>query len=766
MDALVDSKGALTPDPGQPPSLARQYVDQNELREAFRKLWRRRDLVFATIVVASVLTLLALMQMTPLFTASVSIIIDPRQQHVVDVEAVLEGASKDLEAVYSEAEVLTSPQLIGKLVDKLGLMSVPEFNTALRPPTLIDKYNPIALLPDEIVSVFRHSTAITPEQQLEVNRDKVIHAVLMRLSVAPKARTRVLVIRFESENPQLAAEAANALADLYLTEQLDAKFEATQRVTNWLNDRLAELRKKVDESDRAVEAYRASAGLINTYRASTGIMGGKGVTLIEQQVADLTSQMTVARTERVAAEAKLRQVKDLVAAKNLASGAGGAESVAEVLDSLLIQKLRGQESEILANIADLSQQFGDRHPKLIAARAQLADVRNNIAGEVRKIVVSLENSAMIARSREAAIASQLEDLKKQVIVSNAAEVKLRDLETEASTNRTLMDTFLSRFKETSAQQSGDIQTPDARIIARAELPLKPSFPRIPMFMAVEIFLASCVGIILAFIAEHLDRGFRSGVQFEQETHSPVLAMVPFVREGKGRPADYLVDQPMSSYAEAIRSVYTSLLLTQGSESLKSIVVSSCQPTEGKSVLSLSLTRMIAVSGHRTILVEADLRRPSVHKLVDMPRSAGLAEVLVGSATLQDAIVHDPKTSADILFAGKETLNPSKLLASHQMDELLAELAKTYDTIIIDTAPILAVSDGLLLAHKADGVIYSCRWATTSRETAALGLKELRDAGARVIGAVISMVNVRKSRAYGYADTSYYYYSRHYYHEKK
>jgi capsular exopolysaccharide synthesis family protein len=711
-------------------------------------------------ILISAFTLFILIEITPRYAGSVSIMVDPRNQKGIDIQAALDPTSKDTEAVYSEAEVLASRQLIGKLVDRINLISDPEFNQSLKPPSLMARLNPLNLLPDEWQKIiFGDSGELNPEQRKIVERNRVIDAVLKRLKVAPKARTRVMTITFQSEEREIAMSGANTLADLYLTSQLDEKFEATQRVTNWLNDRLTELRKRVDESDRAVEAYRASSGLINTFRAGGGVMGGKGVTIVEQQIADLTTQMTIARTDRVAAESKLRQVKDL------AGRPQGEESVAEVLDSPLIQNLREQEAGIERGIADLSQQYGERHPKLIAARAQLADTREKISSEVKKVMLALENAATVARAREQALQGQLDELKKQVVSSNSAEVKLRALQMEADSNRAMMETFLSRFKETSAEESGNLQMPDARIISRADLPERPSFPNIPLFLAIEIVLSGIVGVILAFATEHLDRGFRSGVQFEHETGTPVLAMIPQVDESRGRAADYLVERPMSAYAEAVRSVYTSILLTQGDVPLKKIVVSSCQPSEGKSTLAISLTRMIALSGQRTILIEADLRRPSIHSQLGIERGVGLAEVLIGSMSLEEALYRDPKTSADILLAGKETLNPSKLLASHQMDQLLNQLARDYDVVIIDTAPVLAVSDGLLLANKADGVIYSCRWATTSRETAALGLKELREANARIVGAVISLVNTKKVSTYGYADTSYYYYARKYYAEE-
>lgn len=742
-----------------PAAVVPLYLDRNELRETARKLWRRQRLILGVTVFLTLFLTVVIFALTPRYTATVLIMLDPRESKVVDLEAVVGGASKDVEAVYSEAEVLTSQHLIGNLVDKLNLTADAEFNETLKPKSLLASLNPIQLLPAEWLDSLGGGTPeLSESEKKDLQRTHVVEKVLKRLTVTPKTRTRVLVLEFQSESPRKAVQIANALADLYVVDQLDAKFEATQRVTNWLNDRLADLRQKVNASDHAVEAYRASSGLLESFRAGSGLLGGKGVTLLQQQIADLTSQLTVAKTERGAAEAKLRQVKEAMARP------GGEEAVSDVLDSQLIQQLREVESGVERSIADLSTTYGERHPKLIAARAQLDDVRSKIRSEVHKIVQALENTAEVARARENAVSSQLEDIKRQVISSNSSEVKLHELEMDAEANRSLMESFLARFKETSAQQNGGIQTPDSRIISRAELPEKPSFPKKGLFVAISFALSLVIGTIIAFVAEYLDRGFRSGVQFEHETGTPVLAMIPEVEETRGRAVDHLVEKPMSSYAEAIRSVYTSLLLTQSSDPLKTIVVSSSQPSEGKSTLSVSLTRMIAMSGHKVILVEADLRRPSIHNQLGVERGIGLAEVLVGSVSLDDALYRDSRTTADVLLAGKETLNPSKLMASHQMDELLQQLRGSYDAVIIDTAPVLAVSDGLLLANKADGVIYSCRWATTSRETAALGLKELREANARVVGAVISMVDIKRTRTYGYADTSYYYsstYSKYY-----
>jgi capsular exopolysaccharide synthesis family protein len=281
-------------------------------------------------------------------------------------------------------------------------------------------------------------------------------------------------------------------------------------------------------------------------------------------------------------------------------------------------------------------------------------------------------------------------------------------------------------------------------------------------MAIVVLVSGLVGVALALLAEYLDWGFRSGVQFEHHTGVPVLAMIPLVPKEKGATADHMLDRPISAYAEAIRSVYASLLLGSTETPLRTIVVASSNPREGKSTLALSLCRMMALNGHRVVLVETDLRHPSIHDLLGIPRRIGLAEVLLGKAQLEDGLFRDPRSSADVLLTGLETINPSTLLASHQMGALLDQLAQRYDRVIIDTAPVLVVSDGWLLSNKADATIFTCQWAATSRETARLGLKELRMAKANIIGAVLSAVDTKKIMSYGYADAVNYYSKSRYY----
>jgi len=272
------------------------------------------------------------------------------------------------------------------------------------------------------------------------------------------------------------------------------KFEATRRATSWLNERISGLREKVETAESAVEAFRRKSGLLK---------GSEG-TLVSQEISELNTQLILARTSRAEAEARLTQVRQLI------RSSGGATSAAEVLDSQLIQRLREQEAEVNRKVAELSEEYGERHPKMINARAELRDLRSKIESEVNKIVNGLANEVGVAKARETSLQRSVDRLKAQVAKSNSAAVQLRALQREANASRTLLETFLGRFKETSAQEDLDIQQPDARIISRADLPDQPSFPKKRLILALVVVGSTFLGVLLVFFVEALDQGFRSG----------------------------------------------------------------------------------------------------------------------------------------------------------------------------------------------------------------------------------------------------------------
>lgn len=556
--------------------------------------------------------------------------------------------------------------------------------------------------------------------------------------------SQVILLTARSEDPKLAAALANTLAELYLVEQLEAKFEATRRATDWLNERVLDLRRQVEASEQAVEEYRRQHGLMRGR--------GKDTTVTEQQISEISTQLILARTKTAEAGARLRQVRTLVKSD------GGVDSAAEVLASPLIQRLREQETDVARRAAEMATEYGPRHPKMINIKAELEDVRARIGGEVEKIVRGLSNELEVARTRERTLERNLEDLKTEAAEINVSQGRLRVLEREAAADRALLDTLLARWKETGRRE--EIQHADARIISAAVVPGGPSSPRKRLIIGAALGLSTFLGVLLAFLVEHLDRGFRSSEQIETMTGVGTLALVPLLaglRLGRRSPVAYVLAKPASLFAESLRTLHTGLLLSDVDAAPKSVLVTSSLPEEGKTTISIAMARLLARNGRSVLLVDADLRRHQASRMLGFPDASGLVELLVREGTrLDDVLRCDEDSGLHVLAAGGSSVpSPPDLFDSTRMRELMQALHRTYELIVIDSPPIHVVSDARILSRLADRTVFVVRWGKTRRESAALGIKLLLESGARVAGAVLSMVNVRKNARYAYADSGYY-----------
>ena len=476
-------------------------VPKVSMREMLRILWRRKALLIGVMDLLTTFAVVAVSQVTPRYRAETLVLIEQRESTVIDIESVISGLSLNSEGINSEVEIVRSRRLAERLVDAVGLADWPEFapQRAAEPSRL----NPLTHLPPAVRRVLglrgqtdRAIDANLSERQLTVrDRAALVDRFLMTLDVAPLGRSFVIAVRFEAQDPELAALVTNTLGDLYIIDQLEAKFEATERATAWLNDRLASLRREVENSEGAVERYRTETGLIEGIKA----------TLVAQQVSELSTQAVIVRAELAEAEARLGQILRLVER-------GGADTAVEVLNSVLIRTLKEQESQLLQREAELGTEYGPRHPTMVNIRAELDNLQGRIASEVNKIVENLKTEVNVARARVDALETDLRRLEARAGEANRAEVWLRALEREATASRPMFETFLNRFKETSDQDG--LQQPDARVISYAAPPTWASYPKKKIIVALALVTSGLFGLALIFTIEHLDAGFRSSEQIE------------------------------------------------------------------------------------------------------------------------------------------------------------------------------------------------------------------------------------------------------------
>lgn len=750
----------MNPDPAGPfvpvdPGHRAMLTPRVDLGEALRVLRRRYKIVLATVGLTLAVIALILFQVTPRYTAEAVIMLDTRKTQVADIQSVVSGLTADSAIIRSEVQVLGSRALAAKVVDKLGLDMNPllvdltddeeeQFASADRAAENADQADSASggLLAFFGLGKTAEQRAAEARARGETRRQTAIQNLARGLRVVNDGRSYVIRVSFESEDKELAAQVANAVADQYLVDQLEAKFEATRRANEWLNERIEELRVKVRDSEQAVQRYRQENQIVES----------KGTSINQQQLSELNTQLILTRSDRAQKEAQYRQLR------NLLQSGENVEASSEVLSSPLIQRLREQETEVLRKEAELSERYGDRHPTMINLRAEIRDLRRKIGEEVNKVARSLANEVEVVRTRERTLSESLRELERDASGISMAEVQLRELEREAAANRALFENFLTRFKETSTQQ--DILTPDARVISAAEVPLKPSYPRKSFTLALAFFFSLIGGVALIFILERLDQGVRTPQQLQDLTGVPGLGVLPSVAgrgEDDAAPHDEILTNVTSKYSEAVRSIMTSLrLFTSGGDRSVVVLLSSSVPEEGKTTLAVSIARSAARTGRRAILVDCDLRRSAVAKLVGLPTASGVADIVRGDAGLDQAIMKDPRSELDIIVSKGGVKDPQKILGSAEFGQFLATLRGRYEIIVIDSPPVLAVSDTLVIAPMADATLFLVRWEKTPRPVAVGAINQFKSHGIALRGVIVSRVDADRHALYGYGDHGYYY----------
>lgn len=724
-----------------PLSQARQEETRTEpvLLDVFGLLWHYRLLIFSTVLLTMLASALFVFQLTPRYTAETQVLIGTRTTNVVDIESVLESLRPDRATVQNEVEVLASRSLAEMVVDELGLLERPEFNRRLRPRHPLSY--PLQWLPEPIRAVLfaAEPAASTPEEAERTIRDDTITALVDSLNVETVRISNVVSVAVTTEDAELAATVANKLADIYLREQIEQKLRASEQAVDWLDGRLLTLTEQVEHSERAVEDYRLAQGLTQTSDS----------TLIEQQISEVNSQLIAARATTAEADARLRQARELMRSED------GIYSAAEVLAAPLIQNLRMQEANLAGEAEQMAQEYGPRHPRMINVRAELTDIRAKIAEEVERIVFSLDNSLEVARTREATLEESIEELKAEAVRLTASQARLRVLEREAAANQALFDMFLARQMETGNLE--DLFAADARIISRATVPRDQAWPNFSAAMAISLVVSILLSLLLVFVIEEaFSKGFRDGQGLETDLKVGSFGVVPKLTESGDKESgdtlvDHVLDEPMSAFSESLRMLHTGLLASAVSESRSvSVLVTSSIAEEGKSFLAIAFARLIARSGSRVLLIDADIRHGTVGKRLRLAGEHGLVHLLTGR--LKDAgkaIQHDGKSGLDVLVVGKFSEVPTDIVHAPVMSKLLAEFKKKYDLVVIDSPPALLVSDVRTLGRVVDHTVFAVRWASTARKVAAAAIKQLQDSGVRVTGAVLTMAQPHGKGYYGY-----------------
>ncbi len=709
-----------------------------DIRELTRIVRRRKSIVIGTVTLILALTVFFLSQLTPTYRAEALVIVESRKANIADLREILTDVSANQETTRNEIEVIRSRTLARRVIEQLGLAERDEFSSS-RSLSLLEIASKAEGLggKDETNPGSADRQAPAARAARAASLDEVVDEFLKHLDVRPTKASRVISVRFQSRDAQLAADVANAVADTYTNRFIETKIAIAEKATGWLNGQVNTLREAVARSEKAVEAFRTQSGLLR----------GSQVTLISEEISEINRRLAAASADRAQATATLNEVQALQKASNI-------EAAQAIMESPVVQQLRIQEAAVLRELAELSIELGERHPRVINKKSELEKFRAKIDAEMERVLKGYATAVSVATAREDSLERELNKLKSKQALANSHEIELRELEREADANRKLLETFLTRLKETTPQLDTEMQVPGATVLSPAAVPLR-SLPDKRIVLAVATIISLLLGLGLALMAERLDYGFRHAEQVSEATGLPVIAHLPVARGGRDGPEAAMLDSQPSLFLEGIRSTYIQLALRSKRPAIRSLLVTSSMPKEGKTTLAIGLTRARAIAGHRALLIDADLRRPSVHVRLKLAREPGLVDLLVGDASLEQVLQRDEPTGAFVITSGSTARDPSDLLGSKAVKAFLDQACESFDLVVLDSSPLMSVSDACNLAPLAEETVFVIQWGKTGREVVKLALEKLTETQGVPRGIVLSRVDTAKIRLYGYGDAAYY-----------
>ena len=728
-----------------------------DLKSLLGTVYRRFWLIAISFLTVFLLVAYVTFTATPTYRATAVVQLDTEQQNVIDLGSVLSGLVASTAVIDTEVMVMQSKSLLTKVAEKQKLDEDAEFNWTLREekPGMFDG------LKRQIKSLFGMSTAkkdpfagMSVDERNAAIEDAVVGTLMSKVSVGRVGTTYLISVTVTSKSPETAARLANAVADQYRVQQMETKLDATRRATEWLTDRTSALKSEVEEKENRVAKFIADNDMETA-------MGG---TITEQNISYLTTQKTQAEVELNRARSRYDSLQ-----RQIASGAG-VDGISEVLESQLITNLKQQLSSVRSRVEDLKTRLGPQHPELIGAMAEQDDIERQIQAEMQRIANNLENEVKVKRDQVNRLQGQINQAGSKLRGNNLANVRLRELQRDAETSRILYEEFISRSKETREQS--DLIEPDAVILSNASVPHSPSAPRTKLNLLIGAVLGGILGAGLALLAEMFDMKISSSEDIEKKLGVNAIGTVPLIKTsnalgfGQMNPADYLIENPLSAFAESVRYLRAAIAFSDLDSETKTVAITSSLPDEGKTSLTLALGRMSAMSGARTLVIDGDFRRRQLTDAAGLKPEIGFIEYLFGAGQLSDAITKDPKSMLDILPLSLTGHTPHDVFGTRAFDDLLVRLRSMYDLILIDTGPLLLMAEARVVSGKTDKAILVVRWRHTNRSAARQSLGLLKSFKADLLGVTLNMVNLNRRRHYRDPGAGYDAYRKYYQIETK
>lgn len=719
-----------------PAAAAQDSILRDYLRVLIKRIW----VVLGTLALIFGATLIASLRATPIYDAVGSIAINKPDPILANIQngnnnIDYSDPTTDLD---TEVRILKSDLLALQVISQLNLEKLPEFGgNGIKSSSSLELTTE-ALQPDS------------------ARASALLGAFKGNLRVLLEPNTRIIDIHYRSPNKELAARIVNAVANTYIEQNFKTKFESTMQASDWLSRQLVDLQMKVETSQEKLVKYQKEHQIL-------GIDDKQNITT--EKLDELNRELTAAESERMEKESvyRLAESGDTDSAASIAAGMANGQGKAFVATSGLLDKLQAQKADLQIQAAQLNTQFGPAYPKIAQLNNQLQEIDIQIQREMKKATSRLRGDYLAALQREQMLSAALEQQKQQENKLNESAIEYSFLKRDFETNRTLYEGLLQKLKE--AGVTAGLRSNNIREVDIARTPGSPAEPNIPRNLGFAFVLGLTSGVGLAFLLEGIDNTVRTPEQAQAISGLASLGMIPMgsrnsadngskrglIVTGSKEPVELVTQsRPQSQMAESYRALRTSLLLTSLGAPPKTILITSALPREGKTTTSINTAVVLAQKGTRVLLIDADLRRPSIHKALGLGPRVGLSNVLTGGATLQQATVRSSVLpNLYILPAGTPPPNPAELMASSQMLDLLTELREQYDHVIVDTPPTLSVTDAVVLSTRVDAVVLVIRSAQTTKPALRRSRDILAQVNARVAGVLLNAVDLDSADYYYY-----------------
>jgi succinoglycan biosynthesis transport protein ExoP len=715
-----------------------EVIDLGHYWSVVRRQFKK---IIALSSVATLISILVVLSLIPKYSATSTLLIEASESKVLSIEEVYGLSGNGSEYFLTQFEILKSRDMASRVVEKLNLV-----NSAAVNPFHASNKKSFSIKASILAMINGEPEPPTEKQILVSTVDNFWSAV----SISPVRKTQLVKISFESEDASFAPIAANAVADAYVESQLEAKVGLTKQAADWLGARLGGLKEKLDISEYKLQEFREKNNLIDV----------KGVTtLVTKELDQVAGRLVSVRIELLDFKTSYNQLQSL---KDMSYNS--LSSLPFILDNSLVVRLKESESTAGLKVSELSDRYGAKHPKMMAARSDLKSVRASLLTQMVLIAEGIENDYSAAKSKERSLVEALDETKARMLSINRTEFELSDYVRNARANRALYETFFTRINETA--ETSTLRTANARIVDPAIAPKGAFKPKKKLIVMLVLVVSLMFGVAMAFLLDVLDSTIKHPDDVDYKLNTSMLGLLPLLPASKDKASkdkatvEYshvtaFMHGDHAGFKESVRTLRTSITLASLEKPVQTLLFASSVPSEGKTTSSVNLACAYGQM-EKVLLIDADMRRPTVAKQLRLPQgSRGLSNAVAYPEMLDDSIHSIEDLGIDVMPAGAIPPNPLELLSSKNFSDILETLKTRYTKIIIDSAPLQAVSDALYLSTLTDGIVYVVKADATRDKLIKSGLSRLDDANARILGVVLNQVDVEKEARYGGTYDGYY-----------